>query len=91
MSTERATIRVLLRSGQNTTALTGDLAAAEGELTAKPGGEPRVRGVTLSRCQLDKIVLLTYPAVVGQGTRLGPGIGQDIALKLVDSRATPSE
>ena len=31
--------------------------------------------------------LLTYPVVVGQGTRLFPDTGPDIALELVDSRA----
>ena len=30
------------------------------------------------------IVLLTYPVVVGQGTRLLPTTGPDIALELVD-------
>ena len=38
---------------------------------------------------VDEIVLLTYPVVVGQGTRLFPETGPDIALELVDSRATP--
>jgi hypothetical protein len=33
--------------------------------------------------------LLTVPVVVGQGTRLFPDGGPDIALDLVDSRATP--
>lgn len=32
--------------------------------------------------------LLTYPVVVGQGTRLFPGSGPDIALDLVSSRTT---
>ena len=38
---------------------------------------------------VDEIVLLTYPVVVGQGTRLFPATGPDIGLKLVDLRATP--
>ena len=33
--------------------------------------------------------LLIVPVVVGQGTRLFPNTGPDIALDLVDSRATP--
>jgi dihydrofolate reductase len=37
----------------------------------------------------DEIILLTYPVVVGQGTRLFPATGPDTALELVDSRATP--
>ena len=38
---------------------------------------------------VDEITLLTYPVVVGQGTRLFPDTGPDIALELVDSRAFP--
>jgi dihydrofolate reductase len=38
----------------------------------------------------DEITLLTYPVVVGQGTRLFPATGPDTALELVDSRATHS-
>ena len=36
------------------------------------------------------ITLLTYPLVIGQGTRLFPDTGPDTALELVESRATPS-
>jgi dihydrofolate reductase len=39
---------------------------------------------------VDEITLLTYPVVVGQGTRLFPDTGRDTALDLVDSRATPN-
>jgi dihydrofolate reductase len=79
----------------NTSVLSGDVAAAIGELKAKPGGELQVWGSgTLIRWLLDhrlvdEIVLLTYPVVVGQGTRLFPATGPDIALELVDSRACP--
>jgi dihydrofolate reductase len=38
---------------------------------------------------VDEITLLTYPVVIGQGTRLFPGTGPDTALDLADSRATP--
>ena len=38
---------------------------------------------------VDEITLFTFPVVVGQGTRLFPDTGPDIALDLVDSRATP--
>ena len=38
---------------------------------------------------VDEINLLTVPVVVGQGTRLFPATGPDIALDVVDSRATP--
>jgi len=37
---------------------------------------------------IDEITLLTYPVIVGQGTRLFPVSGPDAALELVDSRAT---
>jgi dihydrofolate reductase len=80
----------------DTTVLSGDVAAAIGELKAQPGGELQVHGSgTLVRWLLDnrlidEITLLTYPLVVGQGTRLFPDTGPDVALDLVDSRVTPS-
>jgi dihydrofolate reductase len=39
---------------------------------------------------VDEITLLTYPVVIGQGTRLFPDTGPDRALDLVDSRAFPN-
>ena len=38
---------------------------------------------------VDEIVLLTYPVVVGQGTRLFPTSGADTGLELVDLHSTP--
>jgi dihydrofolate reductase len=38
---------------------------------------------------VDEITLLTYPVVIGQGTRLFPDTGPDAALDLVESRFTP--
>jgi dihydrofolate reductase len=38
---------------------------------------------------VDEISLLVCPVVVGQGTRLFPDAGLDMALDLVDSRAYP--
>lgn len=79
----------------DTTVLSGDVAAAIGELKAKPGGELQVHGSgVLTRWLLDndlvdEITLLIVPVVVGQGTRLFPDTGPDIALDLVDSRAFP--
>jgi dihydrofolate reductase len=79
----------------NTTVLSGDVAAAIRELKAKPGGELQVHGSgALTRWLLenelvDEITLLVCPVVVGQGTRLVPDAGPDIALDLVDSRAFP--
>jgi dihydrofolate reductase len=79
----------------NTTVLSGDVAAAIGELKAKPGGELQVHGSgTLIRWLLDndlvdEINLLMYPVIIGQGTRLFPNSGPDMALDLVESRAFP--
>jgi len=78
-----------------TTALSGDVAAAVGELKAAPGGELQVHGSgklvrwLLDNNLVDEITLLVYPGVIGQGTRLFPDTGPDTALELVDSRATP--
>jgi dihydrofolate reductase len=80
----------------DTAVLSGDVAAAIGELKAKPAGELQVHGSgSLVRWLFDnqladEIILLTYPLVVGHGTRLFPDTGPDTALELVDSRATPS-
>ena len=80
----------------DTTVLSGDVAGAVGELKAKPGGELQVHGSgnlvrwLVDNHLVDEITLLTYPVVVGQGTRLFPATGPDMALELVDSRATPS-
>jgi dihydrofolate reductase len=78
----------------DTTVLSGEVAAAIGELKAKPGGELQVHGSgnlvrwLLDNHLVDELILLTYPVVVGQGTRLFPATGPDTALELVDSRAT---
>src|SRR5438477_1468538 len=80
----------------NTTVLSGDLAAAVGELKAKPGRELQVHGSgalfrwLLDNRLVDEMNLFIFPVVVGQGTRLFPDTGQDRALELVTSRATPS-
>jgi dihydrofolate reductase len=77
----------------DTTVLSGDLAAAIGELKAKPAGELQVHGSgalirwLLDHDLVDEIQLLIVPVVLGQGTRLFPDAGPDIALDLVDSRA----
>ena len=77
----------------DTTVLSGDLAAAIGRLKAKPGGELQVHGSgTLVRWLLgndlvDEMTLLIVPVVLGQGARLFPDTGPDLALDLVESRA----
>jgi dihydrofolate reductase len=79
----------------NTTVLSGDIAGTIGELKAKPGRELQVQGSgrlirwLLDNQLVDELTLFTFPVVVGQGTRLFSDIGPDIALDLVDSRATP--
>jgi dihydrofolate reductase len=77
----------------NTTVLSGDLAAAIGQLKAKPAGELQVHGSgalirwLLAHDLVDEIELLIVPVVVGQGARLFPESGPDMALDLVESRA----
>ena len=79
----------------NTTVISGDVAAAIRELKAKPGGELQVHGSgklvrwLLENDLVDEMNLLIVPAVVGQGTRLFPDTGPDMALELVESRAFP--
>ena len=80
----------------NTTVLSGDVAAAIGEMKAKPGGELQVHGCgalfrwLLENDLVDEMNLFIFPVVVGQGTRLFPDTGRDRALELVESRASPS-
>jgi len=77
-----------------TSVLTGDVAAAVGDLKAQQDGELLVPGSgalvrwLLANDLVDQLDLLTYPVVVGQGTRLFPDTGPDIALELVTSRTT---
>jgi dihydrofolate reductase len=79
----------------DTTVLSGDVAAAIGNLKAEQGGELQVHGSgnlvrwLLDNQLVDEITLLTYPVVIGQGTRLFPETGPDAALDLIDSRSTP--
>src|SRR5215218_3975821 len=80
----------------DTTVLSGDVAAAVSELKAKPGGELQVHGSgelvrwLLDNQLVDEITLLICPVVVGQGARLFPDTGPDIALDPVESRSTPN-
>jgi dihydrofolate reductase len=79
----------------STTVLSSEVAAAVRELKAMPGRDLQVQGSgalirwLLDNQLVDEITLFTFPVVVGQGTRLFLDTGLDIALDLVDSRATP--
>ena len=79
----------------NSGVISGDLAAAIREMKAKPGGELQVHGSgalfrwLLNNDLVDEMNLFTFPVVVGQGTRLFPNTGPNIALELVGSRSTP--
>jgi dihydrofolate reductase len=76
----------------DTTVLSDGLAAAIGELKAKPEGELQVHGSgalirwLLGHDLVDEIQLIIVPVVLGQGARLFPDAGPDIALDLVESR-----
>ena len=80
----------------NTTVLSSEIASAVRDLKSKPGRELQVHGSgalfrwLLDNDLVDEITLFTFPVVVGQGTRLFPDTGPDIALDLVQSRATLS-
>jgi dihydrofolate reductase len=77
---------------ENTTVLRGDLVAAISALRAKPGGELQVHGSgALTRWLLehdlvDEMTLIVVPVVLGQGARLFPETGPDLAFGLVESR-----
>jgi dihydrofolate reductase len=76
----------------DTTVLSGDLRAAVSELTAKPGGELQVHGSgalirwLLENDLVDEMILIVIPVVLGQGARLFPETGPDLAFDLVESR-----
>jgi dihydrofolate reductase len=77
---------------EDTTVLSGDLAAAVSELKAKPGGELQVHGSgalirwLLENDLVDEMTLIVVPVVLGQGARLFPQTGPDLAFDLVESR-----
>lgn len=79
----------------DTTVIAGEVAAVS-ELKAEPGGELQVHGSgalvrwLLENELVDEINLLTFPVIIGQGTRLFAGTGPDVALDLVDTRTTPN-
>ena len=76
----------------HTTVLSGDFVAAVRALKAGPGDELQVHGSAvlvqslLVEGLVDEMILLTIPVVLGQGRRLFPESGPDLALDLIDSR-----
>ena len=79
----------------DTTVIAGEVAAVS-ELKAEPGGELQVHGSgalvrwLLENELVDEINLLTFPVIIGQGTRLFADTGPEVALDLVDTRTTPN-
>jgi dihydrofolate reductase len=79
----------------NTTVLSDDVASAIRALKAQPGRELQVHGSgTLVRWLIDndlvdELNLIIFPVIVGQGARLFPDKGLDMALELIESRTTP--
>jgi dihydrofolate reductase len=79
----------------DTTVIAGEVAAVR-ELKAEPGGELQVHGSgalvrwLLEHELVDELNLLTYPVVIGQGTRLFADPGPDVALEPVDTRTAPN-
>jgi dihydrofolate reductase len=77
---------------QDTTVLRGGLVAAINELKAKPGGDLQVHGSgalirwLLENDLVDEMTLIVVPVVLGQGARLFPETGPDLAFDLVESR-----
>lgn len=77
---------------EQTTVISGDIAAGIRDLKARSGGELLLVGsVSLARWLLanelvDEVNLVQFPVLVGEGKRLFPEQGPDFALDLIDSR-----
>ena len=80
----------------DTTVISNELAAAVGEMKARPGRELQVHGCgvlfrwLLENGYVDELNLFIFPVVIGQGARMFPDTGQDRALDLVESRISPT-
>jgi len=77
---------------EQSTVLSGDVAAQIRELKARPGGElllvgsARVARWLLENDLVDEINLVQFPVIVGEGERLFPESGTDFALELLDTK-----
>lgn len=80
----------------NTTVLDGDLASAVQGLKERDGRELQVHGsgklvqFLLANDLVDRLNLLVFPVIVGDGRRLFPDSGIATGLALDNSRTTPS-
>ncbi|NMO05217.1 dihydrofolate reductase [Gordonia sp. TBRC 11910] len=77
---------------ERTTVLDDDLAASITALKARPGGELQVHGSgelirwLLAHQLVDEMTMIVIPVILGQGARLFPHDGPDVALDVVESR-----
>ena len=91
-------VSTTLRSAdwQNSTIISGEVAAEVARLKEMPGRELQVHGsgalvrTLLENDLVDELRLLVFPVVVGAGRRLFPEAGVATGLRLVDSRTTGS-
>ena len=80
----------------NTKVLSGDFGTAITKLRTQVGGELQVHGSgqlihwLLQNRLIDEMNLIIFPIIVGQGMRLFPDVGNDIALQLVESSVKPN-
>lgn len=81
---------------ENSTVITGDVAAEVARLKAEPGDELQVHGSgmllrsLLEHDLVDALRLIVFPVIVGAGRRLFPESGVATGLQLTDSRTTAS-
>jgi dihydrofolate reductase len=80
---------------ENSEKLSGDLGDAVAELKKSDGRDLLIQGSStlyaplLSAGLIDRLVLITFPVVLGQGKRIFDGSQQPGALKMVDSFVSP--
>lgn len=77
---------------QNSSVISGDVAAAIRDLKARPGGELLVVGSSalarwlLEEQLVDELDLVQFPVILGEGKRFLPEHGPDYALELIRHR-----